>query len=256
VDLTTLPLSATNADGAPWSPRFRTNGCEWAGTNSPGSKHKFEVISTLYPVRLRVFDPTGQKLKEGQIVIPWEMLTNSLAETCRMNLVGAATNGPASNRDSEAYVHPYLGSMLALITVFSSIQSAPALGDICEKARCAVRLPSLWSMTTAVAGGSLNVSLEPRFKEVVLLGNGAEDTNSTCYRLPLDMKDHERILTSVEVIAGPPGGAGVLLAGIQSIRATHPSKANQMFLAQVLATGRAGEGPSTNALLHGRLNSP
>jgi hypothetical protein len=47
----------------------------------------------------------------------------------------------------------------------------------------------------------------------------------------------KRKLTSVEIIVGPPHGAEMLLAGIRSIRAAHPTKPKTEFLAQVLAVG-------------------
>ena len=125
--------------------------------------------------------------------------------------------------------------MLSLITVFGEIQSAPALSDVCEKARCAVRMPGLWSMIESAVGRSLVVTLQPRFKEVSGLTLGQDDAR--CYHVPLDMKNGRQILSTIDVIAGPSVGANVLLAGIQSIRAVHPTRTNHVFSAQVLAVG-------------------
>jgi hypothetical protein len=71
VQLTTLP--PTNSE--PWQPTFRTNDWAWSATN------KAQFISTLYPVRVRVFDEAGKQLKEGQTPMAWGMLTNGLMDS-------------------------------------------------------------------------------------------------------------------------------------------------------------------------------
>ena len=57
------------------------------------------------------------------------------------------------------------------------------------------------------------------------------------YPLPLNLTSRSDKLTDVEIIIGPARGAEMLMSGIRSIRAVHPSKKNREFLAQVLATG-------------------
>ena len=83
------------------------------------------------------------------------------------------------------------------------------------------------------------LSLEPRFADASRVGSAA--TDAPWYRLPVDLKCSKREVSLVEVIAGTSSGADVLLAGIRSIRARHPSKPHQEFMAQVLATGLARE---------------
>ena len=50
-----------------------------------------------------------------------------------------------------------------------------------------------------------------------------------------------RNLTRVEIIIGPAHGAEMLLAGIRTIHARHPTKPKQEFLTQVLASGSVRE---------------
>ena len=57
----------------------------------------------------------------------------------------------------------------------------------------------------------------------------------------MDLNSGKRNLTRVEIIVGPAHGAEMLLAGIRSIRAAHPTKPKQQFLAQVLAAGTVRE---------------
>jgi len=75
VQLTTLPPRATNS--GPWQPTLRTNDWSWSTSN------KAQFVSTLYPVRVRVFDETARQLKEGQTPMAWGMLTNGLLDMCR-----------------------------------------------------------------------------------------------------------------------------------------------------------------------------
>src|SRR6266704_4491951 len=78
VQLTTLPPPSTNALGQPWLPLLRTNDWAWSGSN------KAQFVTTLYPVRVRVFNETGRRLKEGQTPMAWGMLTNGLVDLCRL----------------------------------------------------------------------------------------------------------------------------------------------------------------------------
>ena len=60
-------------------------------------------------------------------------------------------------------------------------------------------------------------------------------------RLAVQLNSGKRNLTRVEIIVGPARGAEMLLAGIRSIRAAHPTRPKQEFLAQVLAAGTVHE---------------
>ncbi len=105
VELTTLRPPPTNAMGQPWSPALQTNTFSWSNTNGPSPvNHEARYISHLYPVRVCVFDETGRKLKEGQTTMPWGLLTNGLADMCRLSLElsvhknRSAADGPVGNK--------------------------------------------------------------------------------------------------------------------------------------------------------------
>jgi hypothetical protein len=242
VELTTLPPPLTDRAGTPWTPILQTNRFDWSGTNR-SSRRTVEFVSSLYPVRLRVFGPTGHKLKEGDLAMPWGLLTNSLAETCRMSLERrstAARKQPLA--EDEASLRRFFGGFVSLATVFAAIQSAPALEDICQQGRAAIRMPSLGTLTSALLQRTLSLSLEPQFDSVMPvqdLGAHAE----TLYKLPVILKSGKRDLTTIEVVAGLPGGANILLSGVRSIRATHPTKDRQEFIAIILSEGIAPEQP-------------
>jgi hypothetical protein len=53
----------------------------------------------------------------------------------------------------------------------------------------------------------------------------------------LGLKCDGKVLSRVQITVGPARGAEMLLEGIRSIRAVHPSRSQDEFLAQVLATG-------------------
>jgi hypothetical protein len=245
VELITLPPPTTNAAGQPWSAPLRTNRFGWSGTN--GEKRTIEFVSRLYPVRLRVFDPAGKQLKEGTVTLPWDLLTNSLAELCRAGLSSEQEKKPAATLESEGTLRQLWGGLLSLVTVFAEIQSAPALSDICEKARCAIRMPSAWSLVKAVMGRSLSVNLDPRFDEISVVEPARAGAGPPRYRLLVDMKCEKKVLTTIEIIAGQVEAAGVLLAGMQSIQAVHPTKTNHVFSAQVLAAGSRASGATETA---------
>jgi hypothetical protein len=259
VELTTLRLPLTNAMGQPWSPVSQTNLFSWSNTNgaSPVS-HEARYITYLYPVRVRVFDEAGRTLKEGQTTLPWGLLTNGLADMCRLSLEfsihknRSAANGPLGNKSyrattDENTVHPedldklaqsLGGGFIWLMTMLQQIQTEPAVHDLWKKAHCAFRLPELKTLAVSVVTGDFALSVEPRLEEVSsanseLSGNSAPEQ----YRLPVDLNSGTRNLTRAELVVGPASGAEILLGGIRSIRATHPLKLQQQFLVQVLATG-------------------
>ena len=65
VQLTTLSPPMCDSLGQPWRPTMRTNDWSWSASN------KTQFVTTLYLVRVRVFDETGRQLKEGQTLMAW-----------------------------------------------------------------------------------------------------------------------------------------------------------------------------------------
>jgi hypothetical protein len=260
VQLTTLPPPLTNATGLPWQPGLRTNDWAW----SPSNRAQF--VCTLYPVRARVFDETGRLLKEGQTPMAWGMLTNGLMDLCRLSLeffppgtnsilTGSDGDLPSGRRadgkledeettarkpqENEALMLATGGGFLWMIQMFSDLQTVPAVANVWEKAQCAVRWPGVWTMLTSVFKG-FNLSIEPQVKQVTLVNAAAGDPGPL-YHLPVNLDCDKRNLSRVEIIVGPAHGAEMLLAGIRSIHASHPSKKKHEFLAQVLAAGTVPE---------------
>ncbi len=259
VELATLYTPSTNATGQPWSPATQTNTFSWSNTNGavPVS-HEARYISHLYPVRVRVFDETGRKVKEGETTLPWGVLTNGLADMCRLSLElsvhknRSAADGPVGNKSirvtaGENPTHPedldrlaqsLGGGFIWLMTMLQQIQTEPAVHDLWKKAHCAFRLPELKTMAVSVVTGDFALSVQPHLEEVsrtepTPVGRTALEQ----YRLPVDLYSGTRDLTRAELVVGPASGAGMLLGGIRSIRATHPLKPEQQFFVQVLSTG-------------------
>jgi len=259
VQLTTVRPPLTNALGQSWQPNLRTNHWGWSPTN------KTHFISTNYPVRVRVFDEAGRLLKEGQTPMAWGMLTNGLFDLCRLSLeiysnrTNQPLTGPAGNRSDsererrieekesavpkpppdERLIIALGGGLLWMMGMFSDFQTVPTVADVWGTAQCAFRWPSLWTLAKSVfAGFSLN--LVPQMKEVTA-ANPAVDPAAALYCLPLDINSEKRNLTRVEIIVGPAHGAEMLMAGIRTIYARHPTKPKQEFLTQVLASGSVRE---------------
>lgn len=239
VQLTTLSPPSTNADGQTWQPALRTNNWSWPGTNKNVAPKRAEYVNLLYPVRARVFDSTGRALKEGQTPMAWGMLTNGLLDMCRLasELMPreTATNEPPrklSEAENDQIMLAVGGGFLWMMHMFGDLQTVPSVADVWKKAQCAIRMPGAWTMIKGIFTG-FSINLEPRLNSVTL----AADGNPTCYCLPLDLRSRNDTLTNVEIIVGPARGAEMLLSGIRSIRAVHPSKPQREFLAQVLATG-------------------
>jgi len=246
VQLTTLP-PPTNSLGQPWPPILRTNGFAWSASNQT------QFVMALYHVRARVFDETGRQLKEGQTLMTWGMLTNGLMDMCRLGFKAYhthdETNSPTNDEgriadapkphENEELMRAMGGGFLWMFGMFSDLQTVPAVAKVWDKAQCAIRLPSAWTLVTALFTG-FSISLEPRLKEVTLLPPETAGPARPLYRLPVQLNSDKRNLSRVEIIVGPAHGAEMLLAGIRSIRAQHPTKPNHEFLAQVLAAGTVG----------------
>ena len=239
-------------------PTLRTNDWAWSTSN------KAQFVVPLYPVQLRVFDNTGQQLKGGQTPMAWGMLSNGLMELCRIGLKSneqpthstkpekrsrkkpppgeAKTNSPNPQANDEL-MRAMGGGFLWMFGMFQDLQTVPTVADVWNKAQCAIRWPSAWAIVTAPFRG-ISIELLPRIEQVTLAKPAAANA-APLYGLPVDLKSGQRDLSHVDIVVGPAHGAEMLLAGIRSIRARHPTKPKQEFLAQVLAAGRVEPFDST-----------
>jgi len=243
VQLTTLATPEKNEWSEPWQPTLRTNhwSWSWSETNKPVTPKRAQFVSPLYPVRARVFDATGKALKEGQTPMAWGMLTNGLLDMCRLSMELIPRNTPTnepphklSDAQNDQLMQAMGGGFLWMMDMFGDFQSVPSVADVWEKARCAIRMPGAWSIIKGIFTG-FSINLQPRLNEVTL--STPDGSSPPIYRLPVDLTSQRDKLTDVEIIIGPARGAEMLMSGIRSIRAVHPSKKNREFLAQVLATG-------------------
>jgi hypothetical protein len=268
VELTSMRQAGQNSVGGSSSPIWHTNRINWPGSQPASHTNKtFEFVYRLVPLRVRVFDDMDRLLKQGQALVPWELMTNSLAEVCRLCiglqeiqampskdqkarkealeelLSGGTTTGSV---DTARVMRPIAGGILTLGGLLAECVSTPALNDICDKAQCVVRLPGAWTMLSTALGAKLNLALDPRFlTDVAQVRVGKEGEAEPLYWFPADLMNGKRKLVSVEFIVGSSTAAEVMLAGIRSIRAVHPTKPDRQFVAQVLAAGIASEEPST-----------
>ena len=238
VQLTTLPPPTTNSLGHPGQPILRTNNWAWPTTN------KAQFVTTLYPVRARVFDENGRQLKGGQTPMAWGMLTNGLMDLCRLGFETYRGKGKESDapkpQENDELMRATGGGFLWMIGMFSDLQTVPTVADVWAKAQCAIRWPSVWTIARSLVQG-FSVVLMPRTEEVTLVSTATADSAEPLYRLPVDLNSGKRNLSRVEIIVGTPHGAEMLLGGIRCIRAKHPTKPKQEFLAQVLAAGTVEE---------------
>jgi len=246
VQLTTLPPPLTNATGTGWEPARRTNDWAWSPSN------KVQFVTPLYPVRARVYDATGRQLKEGQTPMAWGMATNGLFDLCRISreIYGNLTNAPdfrsgagPSSTAPEPRANAELmcatgGGFLWMFGMLHDLQTVPAVADVWGQAQCAIRWPSAWTLATSLVTG-LTIGLEPRVEKVSFAPDNPADPAGPLYLLPVDLTSEKRDLTHAEIVVGPARGAEMLLAGIRSIHAAHPTKPKQEFLAQVLGAGTA-----------------
>lgn len=249
VQLTTLSPPPTNSLGQPWQPGQRTNDWSWSPTN------KTRFITALYPVRVRVFDESGRQLKQGQTPMAWGMLTNGLLDLCRLSLEthrgqtnreGAVAKTDETGkspkpdpRKNEPLMRATGGGFLWMFGMFGDLQTVPTVADVWGKAQCAIRWPSAWSIAKSFFKG-FTIVLMPRTEQVTLVSRNT-DAAGPRYRLPVELSSDNRKLSNVEIIVGPAHGAEMLLAGIRSVRARHPTTPKQEFLAQTLAAGSVQE---------------
>lgn len=174
----------------------------------------------------------------------WGMLTNGLMDLCRLGFEAYGGKGKESDapkpQENDELMRATGGGFLWMIGMFSDLQTVPTVADVWAKAQCAIRWPSVWTIAKSLVQG-FSVVLMPRTEEVSLVSTVATDSGGLLYRLPVDLNSGKRNLSRVEIIVGTPHGADMLLGGIRSIRAKHPTKPKQEFLAQVLATGTVEE---------------
>jgi len=251
--LTTLQPPPTNAGGQPWHPRLRTNHWAWSPTN------KALFISSNYPVRVRVFDESGRMLKGGQTRMAWVAMTNGMLDLCRLSMaaddaqrVEPVLTGkkkpvrPPSGKESSApkplpderFMHAMGGGFHWMFDMFGALQTVPTVAEVWAKAQCAIRWPSPWTLVRAPIRG-VPIELRLRAEQVTLARAATDGGADPLYSLPVDLQCDQRQLCRVEIIVGPAQGAEILFGGIRTVRARHPTKPNQEFLTQVLATGRA-----------------
>src|SRR5437762_6525748 len=184
VQLTTLPPPPTNSQS--WQPILRTNDWAWSASN------KAQFVTSLYPVRVRVFDETGRRLKEGQTPMAWGMLTNGLMDLCRLGFEAYQhinpTNLPLTRPDghglpfesgegrgegkdstkpqaNDELARATGGGFLWMIGMLRDLQTVPAVADVWAKAQCAFRRPCAWTIATSLIN-VLSLSIEPCFKYV------------------------------------------------------------------------------------------
>jgi hypothetical protein len=246
VQLTTLAPPPTNVSGQAWAPTLRTNHWSWpAATNKNAALRQADYLLPLYPVRARVFDATGHPRKEGQTPMAWGMLTNGLLDMCRLGfeLFPHAANSNAapafdhlSTADNDRLMRAVGGGFLWMLQMFGDLQTVPAVADVWKEAQCAVRMPGAWTLISGVFTGVV-IELEPRLDHVTLTAPASTAGPSPLYLLPVDLRSDRKLLSRVQIRVGPAHGAEMLLAGIRSIRAVHPTKPQHEFLAQVLAAG-------------------
>lgn len=232
VELTTIKPPATNTNGKPWAPVFETNGFSWTSTNQSHITTKEKFVWALYPVQVRVFDASGRQSKEGTTTVPFGLLTNGLAQVCRLGL--GRESGPEETPEN---MRAFFSGFLWMTAMMGRLEGAPVLHDVWENANCSFRWPSLWTITRAAFGGGMVIELNPDWKKIAVVS-----TNEPLqYVLPMTLAVSGRVLTKVEIIVGQVTAAAALLGGIESLEATHPTKPDHKYTARVLASGIAAD---------------
>jgi hypothetical protein len=125
------------------------------------------------------------------------------------------------------------------LLVFDDLQTVPSVADVWKQAQCAVRMPSAWMIASAIFTG-ITLELQPQLPEVTLAGPSLGNSPAAVYVMPMELKCDGKILSRIQITVGPARGAEMLLEGIRTVRAVHPTRPQHEFLAQVLA---AGTGP-------------
>ena len=97
-----------------------------------------------------------------------------------------------------------------------------------------------WTIMSGIFTG-FSVNLEARLEGVNVAAANPADGQAPLYLLPVELKCNGQILSRVQILVGPARGAEMLLEGIRSIRAVHPTRPQHEFLAQVLGAGTGRE---------------
>ncbi|HLH52192.1 MAG TPA: hypothetical protein VKY92_01050 [Verrucomicrobiae bacterium] len=265
VELTTIRAHRTNSVSMPSDSVLYTNRVSWPGpAHASHTNMPFEFVYSLAPLRVRVFDENARLQKQGQTVVPWELMTNSLANVCRIcldlqaiqaipeknkkarkraleQLLGGSVDGAI---DWAKVMRPVAGGVLTVGGLLAESLSTPTLNEIRDKAEGVIRLPGAWAMLSTAFGGKLDLALDPRFlSDVAVVKTAIQGDAGVLYRFPADLKNGKRTLVSVEFVVGPSTGAEVMVAGIRYVRAVHPTRPDREFVAQVLAAGIASDEP-------------
>ena len=178
------------------------------------------------------------------------MLTNGLLDMCRVSLEIFPAETRTNERpvslegltpaDTDRLMRAVGGGFLWMTDMLGNLQTVPAAADVWKQAQCAIRMPGAWTIIRGLFTG-VSLEIEPRLHAVTLDESAPPAGFAPLYVLPLDLKSDSRILSHVQIILGPARGAEMLLAGIRSIRAVHPTKPQHEFLAQVIAAGTASD---------------
>lgn len=255
IELTTLPVErgAASSLGKSPPPAVMSMSCPADALISTSRVYRF--TSPRYPVRVRVYDGQGAFLKESREYLPWSFLTNGLNRGCLARLTdtnaipgpkagagssdaAAAPAGAAARREAiERQLrkeHAILGSLTALVTLFSDTLAASSVEGVRAHAFDVVRKPSLLRV---IADLGLHLRLEPQLDEAALLPPGTPHETEPRAWLPVELKQGGRLLLSVSFVTASTAGPHFLSGGIRAIRAVHPLKADRRLLAQVLAVG-------------------
>lgn len=255
IEITTQPVetgAATNLSKQPPAAVMNMN-CPADALISTSRVYRF--TSPRYPVRVRVYDENGAFLKESREYLPWSFLTNGLHRGClarltHTNALASQKAGDSSSAQASAPANAaarseaierqlrteraILGSMTALVTMFSDTLAASSLEGVRTHAFDVVRKPSLLRV---IADLGLSLKLEPKFDAVVLLPPAAPDEAEPRAWLPVELKQGGRLLLSISFVTASTAGPHFLTGGIRAIRAVHPLKPDRRLLAQVLAVG-------------------
>lgn len=215
----------------------------------------YRFTSPRYPVRIRVYDEKGAFLKESREYLPWSFLTNGLSRGCLArltdtNAVASQKTGESSSDNASVPIsasadreaverelrkeRAILGSLTALVTLFTDTLAASSLETVRDHAFQVVRKPSLLRV---IADFGLVLNLEPKFDEARLLPPAGSDEAEPRVWLPVELKQGERLLLSTSFVTASTAGPHFLSGGIRAVRAVHATKPERRLLAQVLAVG-------------------
>jgi hypothetical protein len=264
VEIATLDPLAGGTPGTPMSPHGQIFTASWTNILQPRPRI-YPLTSSRYPIRIRVYDQEGGLLKESQARLSWEFATNGFIEICqltrddkRLGVTGSilslagylvtftntASGWPcraalsATLRGLTGFLEyrerAAIRGLTALLSLFTEIQTAEALGSVRDHAFQVVRPPNLLRLLTELG---FTLKLELQFDAAESVTSPAAATGEPRVRFPVLLKQNERVLATVELLAGPADGPFSLTAGVREIRVMHPQRTDRTMLAKVLAVG-------------------